>query len=47
MKGSENWDALYYPVSDARKTLLAFADLIAGKQAAEKWEETLLPDCGI
>jgi guanylate kinase len=41
---SENWDAFYYPVSDARKTLLAFADLIAGKApaAAEKWEEDLL-----
>jgi guanylate kinase len=41
---SENWDAFYYPVSDARKTLLAFADLTAGKvpAIAEKWEEDLL-----
>jgi guanylate kinase len=41
---SENWDAFYYPVSDARKTLLAFADLTAGKvpTIAEKWEEDLL-----
>ena len=41
---SENWDAFYYPVSDARKTLLAFADLIAGKAPAtgEKWEKDLL-----
>ena len=41
---SENWDAFYYPVSDARKALLAFADLVAGKAPviAEKWEEDLL-----
>lgn len=41
---SENWDAFYYPVSDARKALLAFADLVAGNAAtiAEKWEEDLL-----
>jgi guanylate kinase len=41
---SENWDAFYYPVSDARKTLVAFADLIAGKVPpdAEKWEEDLV-----
>jgi guanylate kinase len=43
---SENWDAFYYPVSDARKTLLAFVDLIAGKvpRTVEKWEEALLAD---
>jgi guanylate kinase len=42
---SENWDAFYYPVGDARKTLLTFADLVAGKVSAvvEKWEEALLP----
>ncbi len=42
---SENWDAFYYPISDARKALLAFADLVAGKvpTIAEKWEEDLLP----
>jgi guanylate kinase len=41
---SENWDAFYYPVSDARKTLLAFADLIAGNVplTAEKWEADLV-----
>ena len=41
---SENWDAFYYPVGDARKTLLAFADLVDGKipATAENWEETLL-----
>jgi guanylate kinase len=41
---SENWDAFYYPVSDARKALLAFADLVDGKAStiAEKWGEDLL-----
>ena len=41
---SENWDAFYYPVGDARKTLLTFADLVGGKVTAivEKWEEGLL-----
>jgi guanylate kinase len=41
---SENWDAFYYPVGDARKALLAFAALVGGKVSplAEKWEERLL-----
>ena len=41
---SENWDAFYYPVGDARKALLAFADLVGGKGSplVEKWEEDLL-----
>lgn len=41
---SENWDAFYYPVGDARKSLLAFVGLLKeGKAAhAEKWEEDLL-----
>jgi guanylate kinase len=41
---SENWDAFYYPVGDARKALLAFADLIGGKVSpfVEKWDERLL-----
>ena len=41
---SENWDAFYYPVGDARKVLLAFADLILGKvnPLIEKWDERLL-----
>ena len=41
---SENWDAFYYPVGDARKALLAFADLVEGKVSplVEKWEEHLL-----
>jgi guanylate kinase len=42
---SENWDAFYYPVGDARKTLLAFAQLIDGKVPTliEKWGEFLVP----
>jgi guanylate kinase len=41
---SDNWDAFYYPVGDARKTLLAFAELLAGKVSpfVEKWSEQLL-----
>ncbi len=42
---SENWDAFYYPVGDARKALLTFADLVDGKATplAEKWDKGLLP----
>jgi guanylate kinase len=42
---SENWNAFYYPVGDARRALLAFADLISGRVPAfvEKWEKDLLP----
>ena len=41
---SENWDAFYYPLGDARNALLSFADLVRGKvpPIAEKWEEGLL-----
>ena len=42
---SENWDAFYYPVGDARKTLLAFADLVSSGKASplvEAWDERLL-----
>jgi len=42
---SENWSAFYYPIGDARRTLLAFADLLEGRvpPVAEKWEEGLIP----
>ncbi len=42
---SDNWDALYYPVGDARRTLLAFAGLLEEKPSAlvEKWEQDLVP----
>jgi guanylate kinase len=36
---SENWDAFYYPLGDARRTLLQFAALLRGEkpQAVERW----------
>ncbi len=36
---SENWDAFYYPLGDARKSLLDFAAILEGHQPrwAEKW----------
>jgi guanylate kinase len=42
---SENWDAFYFPLGDARKTLLCFAALLQGEVAAgvEEWEEGLIP----
>ncbi len=42
---SENWDAFYYPIADARKTLIAFAELLGGRvpQGVEKWQEGLIP----
>jgi guanylate kinase len=43
---SENWDAFYYPIGDARKCLVDFAAILFGEQPkyAEKWEHGLLPD---
>jgi len=43
---SENWDAFYYPVGDARRALLAFAAVIAGRESSdtEQWEDELLPE---
>jgi guanylate kinase len=42
---SENWDAFYYPVGDARKSLLMFASLLEGvvPPSVEIWEEGLVP----
>jgi guanylate kinase len=42
---SENWDAFYYPIGDARKALLAFAAILSGEETeyAEKWDQGLLP----
>jgi guanylate kinase len=42
---SENWDAFYYPVGDARKALTAFVDLLRGRvpAIAEQWDPDLLP----
>jgi guanylate kinase len=42
---SENWDAFYYPVGDARKALLAVVALLEDQaaQGVEKWDAGLLP----
>lgn len=42
---SENWDAFYHPLGDARKALAAFVALLRGEEppGAEKWEADLLP----
>jgi len=41
---SDNWEAFYYPLGDARRALLAFVDLLEGRvpPCAEKWEAGLL-----
>ena len=41
---SENWNAFYYPIADARKLLEAFAVFLRGEvpALAEKWEQDLL-----
>ena len=42
---SDNWDAFYYPLGDARSSLNAFVALLEGKVpvGVEKWEAELLP----
>ncbi len=42
---SENWDTFYYPLSDARKALLAFVALLEDKtpSGVEHWEIDLIP----
>lgn len=41
---SDNWEMFYFPIGDARKTLLGFADLLKGNvpDIAEKWEKGLV-----
>ncbi len=41
---SDHWDAFYYPIGDARRTLRTFASLLAGDASrdAEKWDRTVL-----
>jgi guanylate kinase len=41
---SDNWEAFYYPLGDARRALLAFVDLLEGRipRCAEKWDAALL-----
>jgi guanylate kinase len=40
---SDNWDAFYHPLGDARRSLLAFVDLLEGRIpfCAEKWDVAL------
>jgi guanylate kinase len=42
---SENWDAFYHPLGDARLALLTFVSLLTGRTslAAEHWETDLIP----
>jgi guanylate kinase len=42
---SDNWEAFYYPIGDARKTLEAFIGLLKGSAPPEfqRWEQDLLP----
>jgi guanylate kinase len=42
---SDNWEAFYYPIGDARRALEAFAALLQGKtpQSIERWSRGLLP----
>ena len=41
---SDNWDAFYYPIADARKTLLCLVEIIRGESSSycEKWPRKLL-----
>jgi len=42
---SDNWDAFYYPLGDARNAINAFVALLQGQVPAgvEKWDARLLP----
>jgi guanylate kinase len=42
---SDNWEAFYYPLGDARKALQAFVALLEGRVPAgvERWEQDLIP----
>jgi len=42
---SDNWEAFYYPIGDARKALNSFVSLLENRipPAVEKWEESLIP----
>jgi guanylate kinase len=41
---SEHWDAFYYPIGDARQTLLAFTAILCGENPpiTEHWEKDLV-----
>jgi guanylate kinase len=42
---SDNWDAFYYPLGDARTTLLAIVGLLRGETppGVERWDADLVP----
>jgi guanylate kinase len=42
---SENWDAFYYPLGDARLALTTFVAVLEGKKPSnvEQWEHDLIP----
>jgi len=42
---SDNWEAFYYPLGDARRAFLAVVALLRGEEpkGVEKWEKDLLP----
>jgi guanylate kinase len=42
---SDNWQAFYYPLGEARRAFLAVAALLRGEdpKGVERWEEDLLP----
>jgi len=42
---SENWDAFYHPLGDARKAFICFVSLLKEEEPkiAEAWEKNLLP----
>jgi guanylate kinase len=42
---SDNWEAFYYPIGDARKSLNSFVALLEGRipPSVEKWKENLIP----
>lgn len=44
--GHDNWDAFYYPIGNARKSLMTFAALVQGESAAgvdDTWTPDLIP----
>ena len=42
---SDNWEAFYHPLGDARRALLAVVAFLRGEgpKGVEKWEKDLLP----
>jgi guanylate kinase len=46
---SDHWDAFYYPLGDARRTLVALASLLRGETPAgvECWDAACLPDARV